>query len=133
MSNDHYLIVSYFGFCVLTLGMGLAVYFVLRSPVERLGDALAGGVHSRMLRGILSTTLLLTAMAGFFGVSYTDTGCGRLKYADVVKERSYLHQTNRKQVHSSANWLLGAVFAWSAAGLVMLIVAQKKTTAQRLS
>ena len=131
MSNDHYLIVSYFGFCALTLGMGVAVYFVLRRPVERLADTLAGGVHNRMLRGILSTTLLLAAMAGFFGVSYTDTGCGRLKYADVVKNRSYLHETNRKQLHSSANWLLGAVFAWSAAGLVILIVAERKAATQR--
>ena len=125
MSNDSYLIASYFSFLALTLAMGFAVCLVLRRPVERFAEAVVGA-HSRTIRGILSSTMLLAAMAGFFGISYTNTGCGNLKYEDVVKDRSYLHETNRKQVHNSANWLLGVIVVWSVAGLVIVIVAQKR-------
>lgn len=126
MSNEHYLIVSYFGFCVVTLCLGVAVYLVLRRPIAQLADALLGNTGGRVVRGVLSTTLLLAALTGFFGISYTETGCNRLKYQDVIKEKSYLNEVNRKQLHNSADWLLVTVFVWGAASLAGLIVVHRR-------
>jgi hypothetical protein len=121
VTNDRYLIISYFGACAVTLGLGAAVYLMLRRPIAQLSQALLGNTGGRVMRSVLSITLLLASLAGFFGISYTENGCNRLKYEDVVKEKSYLNQVNRQQFHNSADWLLVTVLCWAAASLLGVI------------
>ena len=42
MSNERYLIVSYFVFAIVCLGLGIAVYSILRKPFEDIANTIAG-------------------------------------------------------------------------------------------
>ena len=39
MSNELYLIVSYFAFAILCFGLGLLVFYILRRPFERVAES----------------------------------------------------------------------------------------------
>jgi len=122
MSNEHYLIVSYFVVGFVSLCLGLAAYSVLRRPFAAIAEA-AGGLRGAVLKRTLALSLALAAVLGFLSVSYLDCNKG---YDEIVKDRSYMNQINREQLQQAGNWIAFAVLAWGFIVVILLAVWRRK-------
>ena len=122
MTNEHYLIVSYFVFGLVSLALGVAAYRVLRRPFAAIAEAVAG-LRGAMLRRTLALSLALAAVLGFVSINYR--GCGK-SYDDIVKDRAYMEQINQLQLQHAGNWIVFAVLAWAFLTVVFLAVWRKK-------
>ncbi len=129
MSNDHFLIVSYFLVGAVTLGLGVVVYRVLRNPFAAVAEAVAGKFGSRILTRVLAACMTLAGVVGFLSISYTQQGCWN--YEQVVKNRDYLVQMNQQQLDRTSDWIIAAVFLWCVVVLLCL-VAGRRTAAKRM-
>jgi hypothetical protein len=109
MTNDRYLIVSYFVVAALAIAFACATWFYLRRPFAGTTQTLSTGNLSRMLKAMFPAGLFLPAFLGFVSVSYR--GCGK-SYEEIVKERSYLIQKNQEQISSILLWTASAVLFW---------------------
>jgi len=94
MTNEQYLIISYFAVAGAGVALAILTTLVLRGP---LGRALQGAVAplAQILRRALPAWLILAALLGFLSVSYFD--CAHKTYEDVVKDESYLVGKNFEQ------------------------------------
>lgn len=119
MSNEHYLIVSYFLVGAVSLCLGIAVYRVLRTPFAAIAEAAAGRLRSRVLTRALGVSMTLAAVLGFLSVSYTEKSC--MSYEAVVKNRDYLVQINRQQLQKTSDGIVEAVFFWCVVVLICLV------------
>ena len=124
MTGARYLIVSYFLCALVCLGFGLVVYRVLRRPFAAIADAISAKWHSALLKRALALSLSISAVIGFFGISYTQHGCST--YDSVVKDRSYMTQVNRQQVQGAADWIVYVVFTWGVILVIPLVLVRKR-------
>ncbi len=122
MSNERYLVISYCVFAVVSLGLGALAYRLLAVPFAAIARATAGA-RAPVLRRALGTSIIMAALVGFLSVSYNLRGC--MSYEQVVQDRQYLVQMNQRQLQSTGNWLVVAVFLWCAVVLICL-VAQRR-------
>jgi len=123
MSNEHYLIVSYFVVGFASLSLGVAAYRVLRRPFAAIAEAVAGKVRSALLKRTLALSLALAAVLGFLSVNYKSCG---VSYEDVVKDRSYLVQKNQEQLQGAGNWIAYTVLAWGVVVVIGLVAVRRK-------
>lgn len=119
MSNEHYLIVSYFLVGLVSMCLGIAVYRVLRTPFAAIAEAVTGRLRSRVLTRALGVCMTLAAVLGFLSVSYNERGC--VSYEQIVKNRDYLVQTNHRQLQSTGDWIVSTVFLWCIVVLICLL------------
>ena len=94
MSNERYLIVSYFFFAFLCLGMGVLAYWILRRPFERIAEATVGS-RSPVLKRVLAISMTAAGALGFLGFSYNQKGC--TSYEQVISNRYFLVEANVEQ------------------------------------
>ncbi len=127
MSNEHYLVVSYFVAGAVCLGVGVAAYLALAKPLAKIAEAVAEEHGSRLLKRALRLSMILAALAGFLSISYTQ-GC--MKYEQVVKNRDYLVRVNQLQVQSTGNWVAAAVVLWCVVVLICIVGVQKHNQTQ---
>src|SRR5271169_5903177 len=120
MTNEHYLIVSYFLFAFVSLGLGIVAYRVLRTPFAAITDSVVGKSSSTLLKRVLHLSITVAAVLGFLSVSYTQHGC--VNYENVVNDRAYLVRLNREQIQSAGEWVVYAVLAWCAVVVICLAV-----------
>ena len=123
MTNEHYLIVSYFLFGLVSLGLGVAAYLALRRPFAAIAEMVAGHVRSALLKRTLALSIVMAAVLGFTSVSYR--GCG-MSYEEIVRERSYLEQINRQQLQHAGNWIVYVVLAWGVAVVLCVAVLRQR-------
>jgi len=128
VSNEHYLIVSYFLAGLVSLCLGIAVYRVLRRPFAAIAEAATGRLRSRVLTRVLGFCMTLAAVLGFLSVSYNQRGC--VSYEQVIKNRYFLVQNSKEQLQGTAEWIVSAVFLWCIVVLICL-VALRTTHANR--
>jgi hypothetical protein len=128
MTNDQYLIVSYFVVAVLAVAFAGAAWFYLRRPFGRTIQALSTGNLSRMLKAMFPAGLFLPAFLGFVSVSYH--ACGK-SYEEIVKERSYLIQKNQEQISSILLWIVAALLFWDFVILLALRFARTSSSDAR--
>ena len=70
MTNEHYLVVSYFLVAFVSLGLGVLVYRVLRTPFAAIAELVAAGkFRATILKRVLSVSLTMAALLGFLSVS----------------------------------------------------------------
>jgi hypothetical protein len=119
VSNEHYLIVSYFLVGLVSLGLGVAAYRVLRAPFAAIAEAAAGRLRSRVLTRALGVFMTLAGVLGFLSVSYTERSC--MSYEQIVKNRDYLVQINQRQLQRTGDWIVSAVFLWCVVVLICLV------------
>jgi hypothetical protein len=122
MTNERYLIASYFAGAALSAGLGSMVYLFLRHPFGGVADAASGKGLTSMLKRLLHWGLLLPALLGFVSVSYQ--GCGRHSYEEIVQDRSYLVEKNQEQISSVLIYILVAIVFWDVIVLLVLKHAQ---------
>jgi hypothetical protein len=130
MTNERYLIASYFAGAALSAGMGTMVYLFLRRPFGGVADAASGKRLSSMLKRLLPCGLLFPALLGFVSVSYQS--CGRRTYEGIVQNRSYLVEKNQEQISSVLLYILVAVVFWDVVVFLILKYAQNGKNESRL-
>jgi hypothetical protein len=123
MTNEHYLIASYFVVASVSLVLGLGAYRVLRRSFTAIIETVPGKSHLSTWKRTLVVSTTMAAVLGFLTVSYQ--GCGK-SYAEIVKDRSYLVQVNRDQLRAAADWIVYAVFVWCLVVLICLAVVRRK-------
>jgi hypothetical protein len=109
MTNDRYLIVSYFAVAALAIAIAGATWLYLRRSFGGITRALSAGNLSQILKVMFPAGLILPAFLGFITVSYR--GCGK-SYEEIVKERSYLVRINQEQISSILLWTAAALLFW---------------------
>ena len=109
MSNEQYLIVSYFFVAGLAMVMGLAVFASLRGPLQGLAGSFPNKNLACILKRLFPAGLVLPALAGFLSVSYRS--CGE-SYESIVAQRSYLVGKNHEQLSAICLALTLAILAW---------------------
>ncbi|MGA8221797.1 MAG: hypothetical protein WB780_09095 [Candidatus Acidiferrales bacterium] len=130
MTNERYLIASYFAVAVLSAGLGTMVYQFLRRPFGGVADAASGKRLSSTLKRLLPCGLLFPALLGFVSVSYQS--CGRRTYEEIVQNRSYLVEKNQEQISSVLLYILVAVVFWDVIVFLILKYARNGRSESRL-
>ena len=120
MTNEQYLVVSYFCVAILCLAMGLLAYLWLKAPFHAMARALPWKAFGELLVRIFPLGIVLPALMGFVTVSYI--GCDTKDYERVIAQRSYLVSKNQEQISASLIHVLWAVFAWCALIAILLTV-----------
>lgn len=128
MTNDTYLVVSYFICAALSIALGTVVYLLLRGPFAVVADA-APRKHLRsILKRLFPIGLLLPALLGFVSVSYQS--CNRQTYAKIVESRRYLVEKNQEQISATLLSIVVAVLVWDAVILLLTKLTQKGSNSQ---
>ena len=109
MTNNRYLIVSYFAVGAMAMAFAGATWLYLRRSFGGITRALSAGNLSQILKVMFPAGLILPAFLGFITVSYR--GCGK-SYEEIVKERSYLVRINQEQISSILLWTAAALLFW---------------------
>ena len=121
MTNDQYLIVSYFVCAALSLVAGVLVYLYLRRPFAGVADSAPGKHLPTLLKRLFPCGLLFPALLGFLSVSYQ--GCNK-SYADIVASREYLVARNHEQLSAILFYTVLAILFWNLITLLILRSAQ---------
>jgi hypothetical protein len=122
MTNEQYLVVSYFCVAVISGVIGLVAYYWLRAPFHQLAGTLPWKALSELLSRLFPVGLVLPAVLGFVSVSYR--GCSTQEYEKIIANRSYLISKNQDQISASLNHVIWAVLAWCV--LVSIVLAVKR-------
>ena len=128
MSNERYLIVSYFAFAILCFGLGLLVFYILRRPFERVADSIVGNPRRILLKRALMLSMTAASVLGFLGVSYNEQGC--MKYEQVIRERTYLVDRNIEQVKNATDWIVWTLLLWCVVVAIALAASRKQKSDQ---
>jgi len=124
MTNEQYLVVSYFCVAAVSLAMGFAAYAWLRRPLREFASALPWkGVRGLLLR-LFPAGIVLPALLGFVSVSYR--GCNIQDYNKIIANREYLVAKNQEQISSTSVHVVWAVFAWCALLAILLAVKRRQ-------
>jgi hypothetical protein len=123
MSNEQYLIVSYFFVAVLSIVIGMAAYAFLRRPLAGLARAFPNRHLGSVLKRLFPAGLMLPALAGFLSVSYQS--CHQ-SYESIIADRSYLVGKNQEQLSAICLFLMLAVLVWGIVVLLSLLTRPKE-------
>ena len=118
MTNERYLIVSYFVCAALAIALGILVYLYIRRPFASVADATSVNRLPAILKRLLPYGLVLPALLGFVSVSYQS--CTRKTYAEIVETRGYLIEKNQEQISSILLAILVAVLFWDVVLFLIL-------------
>ncbi|MGC1415602.1 MAG: hypothetical protein WA817_09990 [Candidatus Acidiferrum sp.] len=123
MTNEQYLIVSYFCVALLSLAIGFGAYAWLRAPFHAVAKALPWKAVRELLVRLFPMGILLPALMGFITVRYI--GCDVKNYAQVIARRPYLVSKNQEQISASLTYVIWAVCAWCAVVAILLAVKRR--------
>ena len=114
MTNEQYLVVSYFTVGLLSFAFALATYLLLRHSFIGVTQAVRGKL-SIILRRLFFIGIILPALVGFFSVSFRS--CSKETYVQIIADRSYLVAKNQEQLSTSLSHIVIALLLW---GLIIL-------------
>ena len=129
MTNEQYLIVSYFLVAATSLVIGFVAYAWLRSPFNGVAAALPWKGMRDLLVRLFPIGILFPALIGFISVEYK--GCNKETYAKVIADRSYLVGKNQEQISSSLDHVAWAVVGWALIVAILLIFARRSESTRR--
>src|SRR5712692_5606110 len=109
MTNERYLIASYFLVAALSAGLGVLAYLFLRRPFGSVADTASNRGLPSLLKRAFPYGLVFPALLGFISVSYR--GCNKT-YEQILENRSYLIEKNQEQISSALLFILAAVVFW---------------------
>lgn len=117
MSNETYLIVSYFAVGMLCLGLALAASRWLRRPAEGIADSLPHESWKKFIRRAFPLSTVLFVLSSCLSVDYY--GCGMKNYQGILADRSYIVARNAEQISKALQAIIWSVGVWS----IILVVA----------
>ena len=124
MSNEQYLIVSYFVVGTTCVGLGLSTFAVLRRSFVALTRAVPGGHLGQVLRRLFLIGIVLPSMTGFFSVTFRS--CFKETYQDVIADRSYLVAKNQEQLSACFSYMVIALLVWALILSICFSVLRRK-------
>jgi hypothetical protein len=119
MSNEQYLIVSYFLVGALSIVIATAAFVYLRRPLAGLARAFPNRNLASVLKKLFPAGLVLPALAGFLSVNYHS--CQHESYELIIADRSYLVGKNQEQLSAICFFLMLAVLGWGIVVLLSLV------------
>ena|SRR5690349_7841426 len=125
MTNERYLIVSYFVVAVLAVAFAWATWLYLRRSFWGITQTLSEGYFSRILKAMFPAGLFFPALLGFVSFSYLS--CGK-SYEEIVKDRYYLIHKNQEQISYILLWIAGALLFWDL--IIVLALRFARTRSQ---
>lgn len=123
MTNEQYLVVSYFCVAIVSLAIGFGAFLWLRKPFGELAHAMPWKVLREVLVRLFPVGIVFPALMGFLTVNYI--GCKENTYEKVVANRAYLEDKNADQIAASLTHVVWAVFIWGALLAILLAVKQR--------
>ncbi len=114
MSNEQFLIYSYFVVGAFVMAIGLAVYAYLCRPLDGITGKFRSSQFGVILQRLFPVGLVLPALVGFLSVDYQ--ACNT-SYAKVVASRPYLINKNQEQIRAACLFLMLALLVW---GVIVL-------------
>ena len=124
MSNEKYLIVSYFAVGAACLGLGFLTFGLLRASFGALTRAAPGGRLGHVLRRLFLLGIVLPAMLGFLSVSFRS--CSKQTYPAIVADRSYLVAKNQEQLKAGLSHIAVALLAWGVIVAMAMAATEKR-------
>jgi hypothetical protein len=121
LTNEQYLIVSYFVCAALSVAAGVLVYLYLRRPFAGVADAASGKHLPTILKRLLPCGLVFPALLGFLSVSYESCNS---TYSGIVADRSLLVAKNHEQISAILFCIVIAVIFWNLIAILILRSAQ---------
>ena len=129
MTNEHYLMVSYFAAAVAGVAATVAVAIVLRKPLREALAACATPL-ARIVRRALPAWLVLAVLFGFLSVTYFD--CGHNSYEKIVADRGHLVSKTCEQGSAMSLYVAGGLVLFSLV-VGLCVFAHARRAAFRLS
>lgn len=126
MTNEQYLITSYFAVAVGAVVLALLTWLILRRLVREIADQTGRRGLAVFLCRILPTVLVLMALSGFCSVIFYNACSHHETYAQIVADRAYLEGKTCEQVAAVTNWLIAVVFVWGFVMLIILIAVERQ-------
>lgn len=126
MSDETYLIASYFAAGALSLGIALAAYAWLRRPAEGITNSLPQEDWKRLIRRIFPLSTILIVLSSSLSVNYY--GCEQKKYEEIVKDRSYITKKNTEQLSEALQGVIWSVGLWAAVFAIALRTRGRSST-----
>ena len=128
MSNEQFLIYSYFVVAAFVMAIGLAVYAYLCRPFDWITRKFRSSQLGVILQRLFPLGLVLPALVGFLSVDYQacDTN-----YAKVVASRSYLVNKNQEQIRAACLFLMLALLVWGVIVLAGLATRKENLPSSR--
>jgi len=123
VTNEQYLIVSYFSAAGGGMLAAAITALILRSPVKKAVGKLLKGA-GRIFRRVLPIWLILLVLFGFMTVSYFD--CAHETYDEIVNDRQHLEQVTRIQASRMCLFLGISLLAYAFAMVILLITCPPK-------
>jgi hypothetical protein len=123
MSNEQYLIVSYFFVGVLSIVIAMVAYAFLHRPLAGLTGAFPNRNLASVLKKLFPAGLVLPALAGFLSVSYQSC---HASYQSIIADRSYLVGKNQEQISATCLFLMLAILGWGVVALLYLVAQPKQ-------
>ena len=124
MTNEQYLIASYFLVAGLCAVLAALTYGFLRRPFEVTAEFVSGGRLRAMLKKIFPVGLLLPALLAFTSIAYET--CSVDTYEGVIRNRAYLVQRNQQQISRALLFLVIAVLFWDLVIVFVLKYARSR-------
>ena len=122
MANEQFLIVSYIIIGLISLGLAILTFVLLRDSFNGIMNVLPERL-SIILKKLFFIGIVFPAMAGFFSVSFRS--CSKQTYAKIIAERSYLIAKNQEQLSTSMTYIAIALLAWGIVVLGALLVSER--------
>jgi len=114
MTNEEYLIISYFTAGLISLGFAIFAYRYLRCGFVEIMQSVSSKHLFQIFRKLFLIGIVLPALFGFFSVSFRS--CSRDTYDKIIAERAYLFAKNQEQLSSSLFYIVIALLVW---GLIL--------------
>jgi len=118
MTNERYLIVSYFFAALLCVVVALLTYLFLRRSLAAVADSVPDRRLPEILKRLFPAGLLLPGLLAFTSVSYLT--CDEDTYDRIIQNRAYLVERNQRQISRTLLFLLIAVLFWDVVVLFVL-------------
>jgi hypothetical protein len=122
LTNEQYLIVSYFVCAAISVAAGILVYVYLRRPFAALAESAPGKHLPTILKRLFPCGLIFPALLGFLSVSYR--GCNE-SYESIIAHRDFLVSINQNQISAILFYTVIAVLFWNLVALLILRPAQR--------
>jgi len=124
MTNEQYLVLSYFISAALSVLLGLLAYLFLRHSFASTVATTSRTRITSALKKLFPLGLVLPALLGFLSVSYWS--CDRTSYEEIVQSRPYLVAKNQQQISSILLSFVTAVLIWDVVIVVVLKYARNR-------
>jgi hypothetical protein len=125
MSDQTYLIVSYFVACAVCIALGVVAYLWLRRPMQEVADSLRYESMKKAVRKGFPLSMILFVLSSAFSVNYY--GCEQKKYDDIVKDRPYIVAKNSEEVSEALQAVIWTVGLWSVIFALTLRAARRNS------